>query len=109
MSCLRNDFLIRRRIRGRQPVLNVHSQLVTFSFQLVTYRIPSVSATKGGKKDNKRFISFISFDDSWTMPKMCATADNPSAFVNRSNLSRAACILPFFFPNTFFAYFTETN
>src|SRR5713101_9139632 len=102
MPCIRNEVLIRRRIRGRQPVLNV-------LLQLVTYRIPSVSATEGGKRDNKRFILFISFDDWWTTRRVCATADSSSSFVNRSNLSRAACILPFLFPNNFFTNFSETN
>ena len=45
VSCLPNEVVIRRRVRGREPVSNVLSQLVT-------YKIPSVLATKGGKKTN---------------------------------------------------------
>ncbi len=54
MSCFRNEVLIRRRIRGRQPVFDV-------LLRLITYKIPLVSATEGAG-NNKRFISFISFD-----------------------------------------------
>jgi hypothetical protein len=39
-----NEVLIRRWVKGRQPVLNL-------LLQLVTYRIPSVSATKGGERE----------------------------------------------------------
>jgi hypothetical protein len=39
MSCFPNEVLIRRRVRGREPVLNLPSQLFT-------YKITSISATK---------------------------------------------------------------
>jgi hypothetical protein len=56
---------------------------------------------RAGKRNNKRFILLIS-------PKVCATADSPSSFVNRSNLSRAACILSFLFPHNFSMNFSVT-
>jgi hypothetical protein len=40
----------------------------------------------------------------WTTPKVCAPADRPSSLVNRSNLSRVACILSF--PHKFFTNFS---
>ena len=55
VSSLPNEVVIRRRIRGREPVLNLASQLVT-------YEILSVSAMKDGEKNNERFILFISFN-----------------------------------------------
>jgi hypothetical protein len=46
MSGLRNEFVVRRRVRRGEPLLNV-------LLQLVTYKIPSVTATKcGGKTTN---------------------------------------------------------
>jgi hypothetical protein len=44
MSCFQNEVVVRRRVRGREPVLNVR-------LQLVAYKIPSVSAMKGGGKE----------------------------------------------------------
>src|SRR5229473_7880345 len=56
MSCLSNKVLIRRRVRGREPVVNV-------LLQLVAYKIPSVMTIKKNKgKDNKRWVLFILFN-----------------------------------------------
>jgi hypothetical protein len=52
MSCFRNKVMVRRRIRGGQPVLNV-------PLQLITYRIPSGSATEGGRETTN--VSSCSF------------------------------------------------
>ena len=54
-SSLPNKVVIRRRVRGGEPGLNV-------PLQLVTYKIPSVSLTKGGEKIYKRLVLFISFE-----------------------------------------------
>ena len=43
MSCFQNEVVIRRRVRGGEPALNV-------PLQLVTYKILSVLITKGGRK-----------------------------------------------------------
>jgi hypothetical protein len=43
ISCFRDEVVVRRRVRGREPILNVR-------FQLATYKIPSVSAIKGEEK-----------------------------------------------------------
>ena len=43
MSCFRNEVVIRRRVRGREPILNVR-------LQLVTYKLPSVSTLNGEEK-----------------------------------------------------------
>jgi hypothetical protein len=106
--------------------------------------IPSVSATKGRGRNNKRFIQrpipelcpippvgaipsneqvlkqifvrnlqkygtppITTFEIPWTTPKVCATADSPSSFVNRSNLSRASRILSF--PDNIFKNFSVTH
>src|SRR6266566_2031561 len=46
MSCFPNEVLIRRRVRGREPVLNLPSQLFT-------YKITSISETKrSGRSTN---------------------------------------------------------
>src|SRR5258708_185761 len=56
MSCFSNEVLIRRRVRGREPVVNV-------LLQLVAYKIPSVMTIKKNKgKDNKRWVLFILFN-----------------------------------------------
>jgi hypothetical protein len=43
MSCFQNEDVVRRRVRGREPILDVRSQLAT-------YKIPSVSAMEGVEK-----------------------------------------------------------
>jgi hypothetical protein len=47
-----NEVVIRRRVRGREPVLNVASQLVT-------YKISSVSATKGKEQQTFDLVHFF--------------------------------------------------
>ena len=44
MSSFQNEVVVRRWVRWRQPVLNV-------PLQLVTYKLPSASAMKGGEKE----------------------------------------------------------
>jgi hypothetical protein len=52
MFCLPKSVVIRRRVRGRKPALDVPSQLVT-------YKIPSVSETKGRETRTFHFVCFI--------------------------------------------------
>src|SRR6267154_2508368 len=52
MLCLPKNVVIRRRVRRRKPALDVPSQLVT-------YKIPLVSATKGRETRTFHFVCFI--------------------------------------------------
>ncbi len=53
MSCLRNEVVVRRWVRGGEPLLNV-------LLQLVTYKTPSVTATKcEGKQQTFRLVYFV--------------------------------------------------
>ena len=55
VSSFPNEGVIRRRVRGREPVLNV----ARLASQLVTYKILSVSPTKGeGRETNFLSCSF---------------------------------------------------
>src|SRR6266849_5798268 len=52
MSFIQNKVVVYRRVRGREPILNVR-------FQLVTYKITSVSQMEGGEKQtNASFCVF---------------------------------------------------
>jgi hypothetical protein len=72
MSCLPKKVVIRRRVRGRKPVFDVPSQLVT-------YKILSVSATKGREKTtNASFcLSHLSLDE-WRLRIRVSTVDTCS-------------------------------
>ncbi len=70
MSCFRNEVVVRRRIRGREPILDVH-------FQLVAYKVPSVSEMKGGEKGtNASFCLFrLTLGEERLRPKVSTSND----------------------------------
>src|SRR6266852_2470303 len=70
MSCFPNEVLIRRRVRRREPVLNLPSQLFA-------YKITSVSATeRSGKMTNVSSCLFrLTFGEERLGPQV-STADN---------------------------------
>ena len=80
MSCFPNEVLIRRRVRGREPVLNLPSQLFT-------YKITSNSATKRrGRSTNVLSCLFrLTFGEEQLRPKV-STGD--------TGFTRETCLNP---------------